>query len=156
MTDFGKAIAEAYTVDGAAIDLGRGVHEGKLDSGAVVQVPLRMMNRHGLIAGATGTGKTVTLQTLAEQLSAAGVSVFAADVKGDVSGVAAAGEAGCSTSLTCGRFSPSWSRRRARQSWRESGAWRRRPSACCSARLSASRPVAGTSSSASPSSTSAI
>ena len=94
MTDFGKEIAEAYTVDGAAIDLGRGVHEGKLDSGAVVQVPLRMMNRHGLIAGATGTGKTVTLQTLAEQLSAAGVSVFAADVKGDVSGVAAAGAAG--------------------------------------------------------------
>ena len=72
MTEFGKAIAEAYTVDGAAIDMGRGVHDGKLDSDAVVQVPLRMMNRHGLIAGATGTGKTVTLQTLAEQLSAAG------------------------------------------------------------------------------------
>jgi DNA helicase HerA-like ATPase len=94
MSDFGKAIAEAYTVDGAAIDLGRGVHDGKLDSDAVVKVPLRMMNRHGLVAGATGTGKTVTLQTLAEQLSAAGVSVFAADVKGDVSGVAAAGAAG--------------------------------------------------------------
>ena len=94
MTDFGQAIAEAYTVDGAAIDLGRGVHDGKLDADAVVQVPLRMMNRHGLVAGATGTGKTVTLQTLAEQLSAAGVSVFAADVKGDVSGVAAAGAAG--------------------------------------------------------------
>ena len=94
MTDFGQAIAEAYTVDGAAIDLGRGVHDGKLDPDAVVQVPLRMMNRHGLVAGATGTGKTVTLQTIAEQLSAAGVSVFAADVKGDVSGVAAPGAAG--------------------------------------------------------------
>ena len=67
---------------------------GKLAAEAVVQVPLRMMNRHGLIAGATGTGKTVTLQTIAEQLSAAGVSVFAADVKGDVSGRRRARRAG--------------------------------------------------------------
>ena len=87
---FGQQIAAAYAADGPAIDLGRGVHEGKLAPEAVVQIPLRMMNRHGLVAGATGTGKTVTLQTLAEQLSAAGVSVFAADVKGDVSGVAVA------------------------------------------------------------------
>jgi DNA helicase HerA-like ATPase len=61
---------------------------------AVVQIPLRMMNRHGLVAGATGTGKTVTLQTIAEQLSAAGVAVFAADMKGDVSGLAVPGEPG--------------------------------------------------------------
>ena len=94
MSDFGRAIAEGYAVEGAAIDLGRGVHEGKLVPEAVVQVPLRMMNRHGLIAGATGTGKTITLQTIAEQLSAAGVAVFAADVKGDVSGVATPGEPG--------------------------------------------------------------
>jgi DNA helicase HerA-like ATPase len=93
-TDFGKAIADAYAVEGAVIDLGRGVHEGELASDAVVQVPLKMMNRHGLIAGATGTGKTVTLQTIAEQLSAAGVAVFAADVKGDVSGLAAPGSPG--------------------------------------------------------------
>ena len=53
------------------LDLGRGVHEGALAPEAVVQIPLRMMNRHGLVAGATGTGKTVTLQTIAEQLSAA-------------------------------------------------------------------------------------
>jgi hypothetical protein len=53
-----------------------------------------MMNRHGLIAGATGTGKTITLQTIAEQLSDAGVAVFAADVKGDVSGLAAPAERG--------------------------------------------------------------
>ena len=51
-------------------------------------------NRHGLIAGATGTGKTVTLQTIAEQFSAAGVPVFLADVKGDVAGLAVAGEGG--------------------------------------------------------------
>jgi uncharacterized protein len=94
MSDFGKAIAEAYAVEGAAIDLGRGVHEGAVAPQAVVQVPLRMMNRHGLIAGATGTGKTVTLQTIAEQLSAAGVAVFAADVKGDLSGLAAPGAPG--------------------------------------------------------------
>src|SRR5436305_2595366 len=54
---------------------------------------LAFANRHGLITGATGTGKTVTLQVLAEGLSRAGVSVFAADIKGDLSGVAAIGEA---------------------------------------------------------------
>jgi DNA helicase HerA-like ATPase len=94
VSDFAKTIAEAYAVESAAVDLGRGVHENKLAAAAVVQVPLKMMNRHGLIAGATGTGKTVTLQTISEQLSAAGVAVFAADVKGDVSGVAAPGEPG--------------------------------------------------------------
>src|SRR5262249_46369572 len=53
---------------------------------------LHFANRHGLVAGATGTGKTVTLQVLAEGLSEAGVSVFAADIKGDLSGIAATGE----------------------------------------------------------------
>src|SRR6185295_16031234 len=57
-----------------------------------VRIPLAMLNRHGLIAGATGTGKTKTLQLLAEQLSAAGVPVFAADIKGDLSGLATAGQ----------------------------------------------------------------
>jgi hypothetical protein len=92
--EFGKTIAAAYAAEGATVDLGRGVHEGVLAPDAVVQIPLRMMNRHGLVAGATGTGKTVTLQTIAEQLSSAGVAVFAADVKGDVSGVAVPGEKG--------------------------------------------------------------
>ena len=55
---------------------------------------LRLANRHGLVAGATGTGKTVTLQVMAEGFSRAGVPVFAADVKGDLSGIAAAGEEG--------------------------------------------------------------
>ena len=94
MSDFAETIAAAYAAEGASVDLGRGVHEGKLAAEAVVALPLRMMNRHGLIAGATGTGKTITLQTIAEQLSVAGVSVFAADVKGDVSGLAAPGEPG--------------------------------------------------------------
>src|SRR3954451_6866555 len=91
--DFGAAIAAAYSFEGAALELGRGVHDGAVVPEAAVRVPLSMVNRHGLIAGATGTGKTKTLQLLAEQLSAAGVPVFAADVKGDVSGLAAPGEA---------------------------------------------------------------
>jgi DNA helicase HerA-like ATPase len=94
MSDFGSSIAGAYRADGPTVDLGRGVHEGKVVPEAVVQVPLAMMNRHGLVAGATGTGKTKTLQGMAEQLSAAGVPVLCADIKGDVSGLAAPGEAG--------------------------------------------------------------
>jgi DNA helicase HerA-like ATPase len=92
--DFATTISDAYAVDGPAIVLGRGVHDGAVSGEAVVQIPLAMMNRHGLVAGATGTGKTKTLQVMAEQLSAAGVPVFVADVKGDVSGLAAPGEAG--------------------------------------------------------------
>jgi uncharacterized protein len=91
VSDFSTAIAAAYAVEGAAIDLGRGVLDGTLEADAVVKVPLATMNRHGLIAGATGTGKTRTLQLLAEQLSEAGVSVFAADYKGDLTGLGEAG-----------------------------------------------------------------
>jgi DNA helicase HerA-like ATPase len=90
--DFATTISAAYATTGAAIDLGRGVREGQLFRDADVKVPLRMLTRHGLIAGATGTGKTKTLQGLAEQLSAAGVPVFVADVKGDVSGMADPGD----------------------------------------------------------------
>ena len=93
MTDFAATVADAYKTSGPAVDLGRGVHDGTVSPDAVVQIPLAMMTRHGLIAGATGTGKTKTLQLLAEQLSAAGVSVFVADVKGDVSGLSVAGDA---------------------------------------------------------------
>ncbi len=60
-------------------------------TGAPVALPLRLANRHGLVTGATGTGKTVTLQRLAEEFSRAGVPVFAADIKGDLSGLAAEG-----------------------------------------------------------------
>ena len=91
MADFGETIKAAYTAEGATLDLGRGVHDGAVVAEAVVQIPLAMMNRHGLVAGATGTGKTKTLQGLAEQLSAAGVPVFVADVKGDLSGLAVPG-----------------------------------------------------------------
>ena len=93
MADFAQTITTAYAVDGAALDLGRGVHDGAVVPAAAVKLPLRMVNRHGLIAGATGTGKTKTLQGLAEQLSTAGVPVFVADVKGDLSGLADPGDA---------------------------------------------------------------
>jgi len=69
--------------------------EGKIFVGKSVKpeyLKLRLANRHGLIAAATGTGKTVTLQVLAEGFSRAGVPVFAADIKSDLSGIAAAGE----------------------------------------------------------------
>ena len=79
MTDFAQSIAAAYAVAGPSVDLGRGVHDGTVAPAAVVTMPMGMMNRHGLVAGATGTGKTKTLQGIAEQLSAAGVPVFVAD-----------------------------------------------------------------------------
>jgi uncharacterized protein len=94
MAEFGKTIADAYAFEGESLELGRGVHEGKLVKDAVVRLPLATSNRHGLIAGATGTGKTRTLQVLAEQLSAAGVPVVAADMKGDLSGIAQPAETG--------------------------------------------------------------
>jgi DNA helicase HerA-like ATPase len=92
--DFAKTIAAAYATEGEALDLGRAVHDGAVHRDAAVRVPLATLNRHGLIAGATGTGKTKTLQVMAEQLSAAGVPVFVADVKGDVSGLAAPADPG--------------------------------------------------------------
>src|SRR6201989_2549066 len=94
MADFAQTITAAYAADGAALDLWRGVHAAASATAAAVRLPLSMVNRHGLIAGATGTGKTKTLQGIAEQLSAAGVPVFGADVKGDLSGVAEPGDAG--------------------------------------------------------------
>ena len=84
-------IAKGYTFDEAAIDLGVLMENDQPVPSAVIRIPLSMLNRHGLVAGATGTGKTKTLQLMAEQISAAGVPVFAADIKGDLSGIAAPG-----------------------------------------------------------------
>ena len=78
----------------AAVPLGAPVHDGQVHPEPLVGIPLAMMNRHGLVAGATGTGKTKTLQLIAEALSAAGVPVFVADIKGDVAGLAAPGVGG--------------------------------------------------------------
>jgi len=84
-------IAAAYAVSGAALELGTVVLDGTARPDASVRIPLAMLNRHGLIAGATGTGKTKTLQVLTEQLSASGVPVVVADVKGDLSGLGTPG-----------------------------------------------------------------
>jgi uncharacterized protein len=89
-----RTIAAGYDVGGAALELGAVVVDGVVESDARVRIPMRTMNRHGLIAGATGTGKTKTVQGIAEQLSAAGVPVVLADIKGDLSGLAAPGESG--------------------------------------------------------------
>lgn len=88
---FIEKIKASYAPTGASIYLGAGILNGEVLADAEVNLPLRMMNRHGLIAGATGTGKTRTLQLLAEQLSDAGVPVFMLDVKGDLSGLYQAG-----------------------------------------------------------------
>ncbi len=85
------AIRTGYVVQGAALDLGAAVDTGTAHPEVKVRIPLSAMNRHGLVAGATGTGKTKTLQVMAEQLSAQGVPVFLADIKGDLSGIASPG-----------------------------------------------------------------
>lgn len=89
---FVEKINQSYTLKGASIHLGSGVFQGEIMADAKVHLPLKMMNRHGLVTGATGSGKTRTLQVLAEQLSNAGVPVFIPDMKGDLSGMAKEGE----------------------------------------------------------------
>ncbi len=107
-TDFASRIAAAYATDGAALELGRAMLGGEVHPEAVVQVPAAMCNRHGLIAGATGTGKTKTLQLMAEQLSAMGVPVFAADMKGDLSGLSRPGEASEGVTKRVGGLGIEW------------------------------------------------
>ncbi|WP_033960700.1 helicase HerA-like domain-containing protein [Psychroserpens jangbogonensis] len=86
--DFLKEITEGNTNKGEYITLGSAMLDGETLANAFVNVPLKTMNRHGLIAGATGTGKTKTLQVLAENLSEKGVPVLLMDIKGDLSGLA--------------------------------------------------------------------
>jgi len=85
-----ERIRSGYDFEAASLDLGALVN-GEARSDVQVRIPIGMLTRHGLVAGATGTGKTRTLQLIAEQLSAAGVPVFAADIKGDLSGIATPG-----------------------------------------------------------------
>lgn len=87
-----QAVAPGYEFEGAALELGGLMLDAEDLSDVRIRIPLAMLNRHGLVAGATGTGKTKTLQLLAEQLSANGVPVFAADIKGDLSGLSVPGE----------------------------------------------------------------
>lgn len=91
---FISEIQQGYTFKGDSIVLGGAMLEGQHIEGLQVKIPLKTINRHGLIAGATGTGKTKSLQKLAEQLSANGVGVLVMDIKGDLSGVAMPGTPG--------------------------------------------------------------
>jgi DNA helicase HerA-like ATPase len=86
--DFFEHIQEGYATKGDAITLGAAMLQGETVTNALVTLPLKTLNRHGLIAGATGTGKTKTLQILAENLSEKGIPVLLMDMKGDLSGIA--------------------------------------------------------------------
>lgn len=87
-----KIITEGYNPKGDSIIMGAAMLDGETLTNAHVKIPLKTMNRHGLIAGATGTGKTKTLQIIAEQLSQKGIPSLLMDIKGDLSGIAAASD----------------------------------------------------------------
>ncbi|WP_217915368.1 helicase HerA-like domain-containing protein [Miltoncostaea marina] len=107
---FRDDMAAGYAAAGATLPLGRPFPPGEAPDTAVeVGIPLALANRHGLIAGATGTGKTRTLQLLAEGLSAAGVPVFAADMKGDLAGLGAPGDAGERVTARARELAVDWS-----------------------------------------------
>jgi DNA helicase HerA-like ATPase len=91
-TDFSEHINNGYATKGVSIILGGAILEGEALPNTHVKIPLKTLNRHGLIAGATGTGKTKTIQVLSEQLSSFGIPVLMMDIKGDFSGIAAVGE----------------------------------------------------------------
>lgn len=90
--DFINYINSGYTSKGESIILGGALLDGEALPDAHIKVPLKTLNRHGLIAGATGTGKTKTIQVLSEQLSSFGIPVLMMDIKGDFSGIAKSGE----------------------------------------------------------------
>lgn len=92
MSDRFKEVMEAgYAFSKKSIVLGAAMHEGHAVKGLQIKAPLSTFNRHGLITGATGTGKTKSLQAIAELLSEEGVPALLMDIKGDLSGLAAAG-----------------------------------------------------------------
>ena len=90
-TKFLEVVKTGYTFKGESFKIGSAMLDGQVIPGADVLIPFKTLNRHGLIAGATGTGKTKTLQMLAEGLSDASIPVLMMDIKGDLSGIAAAG-----------------------------------------------------------------
>jgi hypothetical protein len=86
--DFLNDIENGYTTKGDFIAIGAAILNGETIPSAQIKIPLKTLNRHGLIAGATGTGKTKSLQVLAENLSEKGIPVLLMDMKGDLSGIA--------------------------------------------------------------------
>jgi uncharacterized protein len=100
-------VKAGYAFDGPALVIGALV-DGDAVPEAQVRIPLGMVNRHGLVAGATGTGKTKTLQVLAEQLATQGVPVFAADIKGDLSGIASPGVTNDKLAARCESIGQDW------------------------------------------------
>ena len=89
--NFIQTVENSYNFKGESILAGSAVYNDNYETGVQIKLPLKTFNRHGLIAGATGTGKTKTLQVIAEELSNAGVPVLVMDIKGDLSGLGAAG-----------------------------------------------------------------
>ncbi len=107
-TTFTDMLTAGHGFTDPAVTLGAALEGRTLHPEPKVKVPLAMMNRHGLIAGATGTGKTKTLQFLTEQLSAHGVPVFVADIKGDLSGLAVPGESNDRVTARAGEVGWDW------------------------------------------------
>ncbi|ACY21266.1 protein of unknown function DUF853 NPT hydrolase putative [Gordonia bronchialis DSM 43247] len=103
-----QRIAAGYAFESASLELGSVSVDGQVDPTARVRIPLAMMNRHGLVAGATGTGKTKSLQLIAEQLSANGVPVVMADIKGDLSGLSNPGAPGDRISTRAQQTGDDW------------------------------------------------
>src|SRR5690606_13582138 len=93
---FANEIVKGYSTKGDYITLGKGKFNNEIHPEATIKIPLKTLNRHGLIAGATGTGKTKTLQIFCEQLSHHGIPSLVMDVKGDMSGIARPGDGGSS------------------------------------------------------------
>lgn len=107
-TTFLETVNNGYTFKGEHAKIGVGMLEGEVVAGADIFLPLKTMNRHGLIAGATGTGKTKTLQMLSETLSENSVPVLLMDIKGDLSGIAAAGTANEKINERANKLSVQW------------------------------------------------
>ena len=91
--EYAAAVRDGYAFDAPTLTLGAYLEDGTPEPRALVQMPLGMLNRHGLVAGVTGTGKTRTLQLMTEGLSASGIPVFITDIKGDLTGLLEPGQA---------------------------------------------------------------